>query len=551
MTGEGGFEKLVAIKRILPHLSDDPEFVDMFMREARLAALLSHPNIVQIYDFGREQATYYIAMEYLWGNDLRAVLQRTKDQHPLPIECALYIASRICAGLEYSHNLRDLSGKPLNIIHRDVNPQNVILTHQGEVKILDFGIAKIAEMDSTTKVGTLKGKVPYMSPEQAAGQIVDKRSDIFSTGVILYEMLTGAKAFQGAAMEVLERVRKAEFTPPELVVPDLPPEVCEILHRSLAKNPEQRFQTCAEMFRRLDDCLTLFSERQNAENLARQIRHLFVDELFEAKSHEGGGVCAHRPVMAGSPGSEITRTLMLEAEEPSMNDADPSDQDSVSSGPRLWLSVLLAITVILAAVFYRYGPVKGLVDKATLSETADNKSQVQSIAASPTGMTTGTTEHAGQVAGANATVLFQHGLELLGTDPNGARDLIEKSVQADPSNVDGHFELGKLHGKLGNQDEAMKSYRNVVQLDPNHSRALFNLGLLYAERGEFAHGEQVFARVVALAPTFLDQAYFNLAMMQRRQGKTEDSIQSMARAVAANPINSKALAYLRLWKEER
>jgi tetratricopeptide (TPR) repeat protein/tRNA A-37 threonylcarbamoyl transferase component Bud32 len=556
VTGEGGFEKLVAIKRILPHLSDNAEFLAMLMREAKLAALLSHPNIVQIYDFGKEENTYYIAMEYLWGNDLRTILNRAKDRHPLPLECALYIASRICAGLEYSHNLRDLQGNSLNIIHRDVNPQNIIVTNQGEVKIVDFGIAKIEEMDSTTKVGALKGKVAYMSPEQAAGQVIDKRSDIFSTGVILYEMITGGKAFPGTTMAVLERVRKAEFKAPELVVPDLPAEVYEILHKALAKNPDQRFQTCADMLRRLDDCLTMFSERQNTENLSRQIRHLFVDEHLDTKSQEAGFIYPSAPAVAvaGVGRAERTQTLMIDPAAPAAETASSPARRVVGLGLGLWFAGTVAVAL---AVFFYYKmadnpkPEQPSLAPMSQARTVVPPEEYQPPGTSFQGSMGRGVDSTPRTVDSNATAILRQGLELVGRDPEGARKLLVRSVEVNPSNVEGYFELGKLCSRLGDHHEAMKSYQKVIELEPGHSRALFNLGLLYAQRENFVWGEILFSRVIALSPDFLDEAYFNLAMMQQKQGKVKETIRSLELALLANPRNAKAAAHLNQLKAEQ
>jgi serine/threonine-protein kinase len=199
LTGEHGFEKLVAIKRILPHLSRNPDFLSMFMEEARLAALLSHPNIVQIFDFGNVDGNYFICMEYLQGSNLRTILRQAAAEsgRRLPLECSLAIASRICAALEYAHNLRDISGAPLGIIHCDINPRNILVTTLGEVKVLDFGIARISARENAEGSETLQGKIRYMSPEQARCHALDRRSDIFSIGVLLYEMVTGEQAFKG------------------------------------------------------------------------------------------------------------------------------------------------------------------------------------------------------------------------------------------------------------------------------------------------------------------------------------------------------------------
>ena len=187
MIGVEGFEKLVAIKQILPHLVEEKEFISSFIDEAKLAAMLHHQNIVQIYDFGNMEGTYYIAMEYLQGRDLRIIINRAKEIHkPLHLEQILFIMSNICSGLDYAHKMKDFEGKPLNIIHRDISPQNIMITYEGEVKILDFGIAKAATQRTLTHMWMIKGKVAYMSPEQAAGKIIDYRSYIFSAGILFY-----------------------------------------------------------------------------------------------------------------------------------------------------------------------------------------------------------------------------------------------------------------------------------------------------------------------------------------------------------------------------
>jgi serine/threonine protein kinase len=223
ITGVQGFEKLIAVKKILPHLTIEEELVDSFIDEAKLAALLHHQNIVQIYDFGSVEKSYFIAMEYLFGKDLRNVMDKAKqDGSPLSLEYALYVVSRVASGLNYAHNLKDFQGKQLNIIHRDISPQNIFITYEGDVKIVDFGIAKAATQSTMTQVGMIKGKVAYMSPEQADGKTIDYRSDIFSLGIILYELVTGEKMFQGDTMQILSKVRSAEFPPPDEVIKDVP-----------------------------------------------------------------------------------------------------------------------------------------------------------------------------------------------------------------------------------------------------------------------------------------------------------------------------------------
>ena len=185
--GAAGFERLLVIKKILPHMSEDEEFITMFIDEARIASTLSHSNIIQINELGKEGTDYYIAMEYVMGKDLSRVGEKmTQRKSTIPIPLAVLVTSRICEGLEYAHRKKDSTGKSLNIIHRDISPGNVLISYDGDVKLIDFGIAKAQNRMGRTTAGTLKGKFGYMSPEQVRGMPLDHRSDIFSVGILLY-----------------------------------------------------------------------------------------------------------------------------------------------------------------------------------------------------------------------------------------------------------------------------------------------------------------------------------------------------------------------------
>ena len=194
--GVEGFERTVAVKRILPHVAEDEEFIAMFKDEAKIAVQLNHGNIAQIYNLGNEQDSFYIALEYINGRDLRAVFQKCQQQgKPMPISQACYVIMKICEGLDYAHNKKDKYQRELNIIHRDVSPPNILVSFEGEVKLIDFGVAKAAGRASRTQAGILKGKFGYMSPEQVRGMPLDRRSDVFSVGVVLFEMLTRSLPF--------------------------------------------------------------------------------------------------------------------------------------------------------------------------------------------------------------------------------------------------------------------------------------------------------------------------------------------------------------------
>ena len=247
--GIEGFEQVLAVKRILPHLSSDEEFVKMFIAEAKLVAQLTHKNIAQIYDFGRIDQNYFISMEYIRGKDLKAILKKVSlERRKLPAGIAVFIAKEVAAALGYAHIQKDSAGNDLNIIHRDISPQNILVSYDGEVKIVDFGIAK-ASAHSKTTTGMLKGKLSYMSPEQAWGKPVDHRSDIFSLGVVLYEMLTGRKLFQGdSEVGTLEMIRKARIEPlPSAVNMDMPSGLEAKVLKALAREASERYQNASDM----------------------------------------------------------------------------------------------------------------------------------------------------------------------------------------------------------------------------------------------------------------------------------------------------------------
>jgi serine/threonine protein kinase len=547
MSGECGFEKLVAIKRILPHLSDNPDFLSMFMEEARLAALLSHPNIVQVFDFGNVEGTYFLCMEYLLGNNLKTILNKAGSGRPLPVQFALHIASRICAGLEYAHNLKDMSGAPLRIIHCDINPQNILITQLGETKILDFGIARITAGNASGKNGILQGKIRYMSPEQACCEAVDRRSDIFSIGVLLYEMVTGKQAFAGEIKEAFKRVRRGEFLPSERLAPGLPGEIHNILHIAMAQDPDGRFQTCAEMYAQLDRCMTAHFGKQSAEDLARHIRKLSsrdaVAESKPPKRHETLMSFLNR-VRAGREDSASTRKIAADEREPGA---------SAPSGPkrrtgRAWplaAAALFSAALFALVLFYpaqkAQGPQRDKVQEALDAVEAGAFGRALLLFEK---LFTHDPTLIGEVAAPYAKALFQEGMRLARSDPGLGSRLIGKSIELDPSNAQAHFEMGKLLTKRHDYPAAIQSYRKAIELDARSPKTFFNLGFVYAKTADYARAEDMYRRTVDLSPPYLDEAYFNLAMVQRSQGKTRESIRSLRQAVAANPRNKLAAEYL-------
>jgi serine/threonine protein kinase len=321
-SGVEGFEKIVAVKRILPHLSDNQEFVDMFVNEAKMVAGLTHPNIVQIFDLGRIETSYYIAMEYVHGRDLRTILRRAKDRGlRMPLDLALRIASLVSSALEYAHRKKDDRGRAMEIVHRDVSPQNILISFEGEVKLADFGIAKAATKASTTDRGALRGKLLYMSPEQAWGRPMDRRSDLFSLGLVLYETITDQKPFLGGGgsseMSVLETVRECRIGAPREANPRIPEELDRLVVKALAKDPDERFQDAAEMGRGLDRVLR-DRPAPAASELARFMELLFDREEREEAVPEDHAFAEGTPPIA----AKAELPLEIHSEEAALEEGD-------------------------------------------------------------------------------------------------------------------------------------------------------------------------------------------------------------------------------------
>lgn len=255
--GLEGFKKRVAIKRVLPHLAGKKEFIGMFLDEARLSAHLGHSNCVQVFDIGQGDDTYFIVMEMVDGADLKAVMHHMRQWGRLfPTEEACLICVRICEGLTYAHELRDDKGVPFNIVHRDMSPPNVLMTRFGEVKIADFGLAKANSQLEESQPGIIKGKFGYLSPEAAQGRAIDHRTDIFAVGIILWEMLSGRRLFQGETdLDTVRQVQRAQVPDIRRFNPQVPDNVVAVLNRTLALDPGARYQSARDLGRDLNAVL--------------------------------------------------------------------------------------------------------------------------------------------------------------------------------------------------------------------------------------------------------------------------------------------------------
>jgi eukaryotic-like serine/threonine-protein kinase len=276
-----GQPHMVAVKRVLAHLAEDDDFIQMIVDEAKIASVLRHPSIARVYEFARAHGEYFIAMEYVDGKDMRTVLERCRQKkRPVPPEHAAHVAAEIAGGLHTAHSAVDQRGRPLRIIHRDVSPSNIIVSYSGEVKLCDFGIAKATLSQVTTKTGVIKGKVKYMSPEQALGRKLDHRSDVFSLGSCLYEMLTRVPPFTASnEPDLLIKVRDAKYRPVAELAPGTPADLEAITDRCLTRSRANRYQTAAEADADLRAFLRKYMPNYSRSNLGRYVRKMFAQEI--------------------------------------------------------------------------------------------------------------------------------------------------------------------------------------------------------------------------------------------------------------------------------
>ena len=371
MDGVAGFQKTVAIKKILPHLTENKEFERMFVDEAKLAAELNHPNITHIYDLGVIQDEYYIAMEYVEGRNLRSILDTANRKGmPIPQKLSLLVTSRMASALDYAHRKRDGDDRELGLVHRDVSPQNVLISYEGDIKLCDFGIVKAVSKTSQTKAGALKGKLQYMAPEQAWGREVDGRSDIFSLGTLLFEMLTGSRLFAGDdELAILEKVRECDLREPKELDPTIPDSINSLVTKCLARDPKDRFQSADRLRDEMESCLENLTLRPSNADLAAYLRRLMSAAEPDGNLPTEPTDLADRVARFPLPAAEEADSELEEASEMEkahqastvqselgpLVEAIPPLEEAVSNAPgrpKRWLWIAAALALLAAVLFY-------------------------------------------------------------------------------------------------------------------------------------------------------------------------------------------------------
>ena len=362
--GMEGFEKLVVIKRLLPDLAAKQQVVQLFLNEARIAARLTHPNVIQIYDLGKEARSYFIAMEYIQGENLRIVLKSCAERDRiLPLQHSLEIVRQVCEGLHYAHTKTDTAGEPLNIVHCDISPQNILVSFDGVAKVVDFGIARAAATLEETDPGRVRGKHGYMSPEQCRGKPLDARSDLFSLGIVLWELCTSRRLFKRSTpLETLKAIVGGAVVSPRKYNPKMSVELEGLIMRALDTDPSRRFQTGLQMGMALDKELKGLAEESGSMQLGVFLRRLFSGKLERFKKIEEatakGEVLDQGWFMDDGSGSDqaadslpppVTIPPPLDDSEPS---ADQLQVGAPQAGRRrmIRLGLLSGVALVLAVV---------------------------------------------------------------------------------------------------------------------------------------------------------------------------------------------------------
>ncbi|QQR90014.1 MAG: serine/threonine protein kinase [Myxococcales bacterium] len=369
-TGPGGFEKWVALKRIHPKFVGDPTYINMFLDEARIAASIHHPNVAQVYDLGMQGEEYYLTMEYLNGEHLASLLNKLNENGAmLDVELAAFIVAQAARGLHYAHEAKNSAGQKLELVHRDISPQNIFITYGGEVKITDFGVAHAINRISKTRTGGIKGKSPYMAPEQVLGLDMDRRADVFALGAVLWESLIGSRLFQGKTDgEILMKVAKAEIPDPKQFRPDLPQDLVSILLRALAKEPGDRFAHAQAMEEELNRFLHKRTHKVDGVVLSQQMNKMFEDErqikddlrVRSSQMTTASGVTA-LSVEADAPISHLRSAPTLKDTTRASETLEEQNVQNEGKGKTLQLAVLavllMGVIALFASSFFEQKPV--------------------------------------------------------------------------------------------------------------------------------------------------------------------------------------------------
>jgi serine/threonine protein kinase len=552
-----GFEKVFAIKRILPHLSKNRDFVAMFADEAKIAAQLTHQNIVQIFDFGRLEDTYFIAMEFILGSNLRGIMEKTEQLDTrLSINDSIFVITRAAIGLDYAHRKRDHRNRPLTIIHRDISPQNILVSYEGEVKLTDFGIAKAGLTTSMTKTGVLKGKVSYMSPEQGRGEVIDSRSDIFSLGAVLYELLTYRKLFEGQSeLQILERLKDPHIEPPSRLNPDIPMELDRIVLKALATRPEDRYRSAEEMFTQCEAFLASRGAFPSTYGFRNFLRIIFRDEIERAqeeireefdrvRSLEIKGEKTCRVTVASTPPASHENSLLRRG------------FGLILRGKHM--SIVTGGLVIAFFLFLFFMPLPSPEGRKPL--TADDHIRCALFYFDRGRFDRSIQEfekafkmeppYANTYQKQLAEVFLERGKANLPRKLDMAVRDFEAARSLNPANHEVYCALGKAFLRCEKYEEALGQFEQSISILGENPDPHFNLGYIFLIRKEYASAAREFEEVIKLKPPYLADAYVNLGIARYSAGHLKEALIALRKASNLDPESARIASYIDAVKAE-
>ncbi|MFL5343199.1 MAG: protein kinase domain-containing protein [Hyalangium sp.] len=523
MLGEAGFSKSTVIKKVLPEYSDDYAFTSMLISEARICATLSHNNIAQVFDFGRVDNEYFLAMEFVDGPALHEVIYQAirSGWQALPVPPAVFIGIEMCRGLHYAHTRKDESGKPLSIVHRDISPENVLVSYEGQVKVVDFGLAKARELgELATEPGVVKGKYLFFSPEQARGEQVDARTDVWAAGITLYEALCGKLPVEGPEFAVLPKLSKGEFPRPREINPKLPQELEDILMGALAVRREDRYQSSRAFGDALSDFLfsiaprfseltlshfvqDLFREKMSRDGRDIQVPRSFQEELASWRGEPRAAAPAEPPVApAPAPAPAPARPPTVSTPD-SVRLTDPagSSADSRAPGARWKWSVAggTALGWLALGAFL-------LVDRKP-SPPAPMWTEPTAPTAVVVGASSGPVLRSSKPSGPSEDCerFLQEARQAMSSSRyEAAEDNFRAALRINPESLEAKEGLGLAlvlgHAGEASNEQAVKLLRDVVKEDAIHARGWFALGMALQGLQHDAEATEAYKKYLMLEP---------------------------------------------------
>lgn len=574
--GEEGFEKQVVVKRLLSHLAGNDDFRTMFLDEARLASQLNHPNIVHVYDLGRhtdqhsDAVNYFIAMEYVFGKNLAEVRNKAQDKGlSLSLEYLVRIIAGAASALHYAHEKKDSAGRPLNIVHRDVSPQNILISYEGDAKLVDFGIAKALTKSQHTQAGVLKGKLAYMSPEQARGETIDRRADIYALGVVFWEFLTGMRLFAGESeASVLHKVLEPKIESPASISSMVSSELEAMCMKCLAPNPDDRYPDALSLAMALESHLRELTTFPGSYSIRNFMQVLFGPEIENESLQVQEEAKAVREF--AKTGIQPDATFVAEQADEGKTVVVPTDASSSKPGPasmlsRSWQKIpggpitvggAVVLLAVLAFVFLTSGgeeqvpkeqasvpavsfPVEGQPDHEAILEQVGLLLDKEDIEGALSIIDEEENGQPWSVAGlkqARAAVLTRKAETLfMDEDPKQALQYLQSVIDHVPGYAEAHLQIGRALTRLERDDEALQAYDQAIQLDPSLHVAYYNSGSLLLHKGDFGRAEQLFLQTLELQPPYLADVYVNLAGCRIRGGDLKGAESFLRKAVEADP----------------